>query len=195
MRPVLPTPAGTRRYSSSANASLAGAISSAPRPVCRPRTPQEISKPTPPAETTPPEPARADAPIDDDPGPPDLDNRVLCVDGACIGVVGPDGRCNVCGQAAGPLGEGEATDGPAGEPDPVAPDEPGAAAFDVGDDAPPDLDDRVLCADGACIGVVGNDGRCRSCGRTAAEVTAAERAAQIMADQANEPAAEETATD
>jgi hypothetical protein len=25
-------------------------------------------------------------------------NRVLCSDGSCIGVVGPDGRCKVCGK-------------------------------------------------------------------------------------------------
>jgi len=30
----------------------------------------------------------------------DLDNRVLCPDGACIGVIGPDGRCMECGKPA-----------------------------------------------------------------------------------------------
>ena len=27
-----------------------------------------------------------------------FDNRVLCGDGSCIGVIGPDGRCKVCGK-------------------------------------------------------------------------------------------------
>jgi len=27
-----------------------------------------------------------------------FENRVLCSDGSCIGVVGPDGRCKVCGK-------------------------------------------------------------------------------------------------
>lgn len=27
-----------------------------------------------------------------------FENRVLCSDGNCIGVIGPDGRCNVCGK-------------------------------------------------------------------------------------------------
>ena len=27
-----------------------------------------------------------------------FDNRVLCSDGSCIGVIGPNGRCNVCGK-------------------------------------------------------------------------------------------------
>jgi hypothetical protein len=29
-----------------------------------------------------------------------LENRVLCTDGNCIGVIGPDGRCQVCGKEA-----------------------------------------------------------------------------------------------
>jgi hypothetical protein len=28
------------------------------------------------------------------------DDRALCPDGACIGVIGADGRCTVCGTAA-----------------------------------------------------------------------------------------------
>ena len=28
----------------------------------------------------------------------DIDNRILCKDGSCIGVLGSDGRCNVCGK-------------------------------------------------------------------------------------------------
>ena len=28
------------------------------------------------------------------------DQRQLCPDGACIGVIGPDGRCKVCGKEA-----------------------------------------------------------------------------------------------
>jgi len=31
-------------------------------------------------------------------------NRVLCSDGNCIGVIGPDGRCKVCGQPYKPGG-------------------------------------------------------------------------------------------
>jgi hypothetical protein len=33
-------------------------------------------------------------------GPSDFDpNRRLCEDGACVGVIGPDGMCMVCGRA------------------------------------------------------------------------------------------------
>lgn len=28
----------------------------------------------------------------------DWDNRRLCSDGSCIGVIGPDGRCKECGK-------------------------------------------------------------------------------------------------
>jgi hypothetical protein len=30
------------------------------------------------------------------------DDRELCPDGACIGILGSDGRCKVCGRSAGP---------------------------------------------------------------------------------------------
>ena len=41
-------------------------------------------------------------------------------------------------------------------------DEPGAAALES---APDDFAERRLCSDGACIGVVGPDGKCRECGK------------------------------
>lgn len=36
---------------------------------------------------------------DDEEGPIDFANRTLCSDGACIGVIGLDGRCKECGKA------------------------------------------------------------------------------------------------
>ena len=89
----------------------------------------------------------------------DLESRILCPDGACIGVIGADGRCKVCGRSA------------AIESSASAPAAPRAA--DAGDDAEPpaaaddssdlDLASRKLCSDGACIGVIGADGRCKIC--------------------------------
>jgi hypothetical protein len=29
-------------------------------------------------------------------------NRVLCLDGSCVGVIGPDGKCTECGRPSGP---------------------------------------------------------------------------------------------
>jgi hypothetical protein len=83
----------------------------------------------------------------------DLESRELCPDGACTGVIGDDGRCKVCGLAAlggggaGAEAEVEAKAGEAGEA--------GEEAFDG---------ERQLCADGACTGIIGADGRCKLCG-------------------------------
>jgi hypothetical protein len=81
----------------------------------------------------------------------DLDDRTLCPDGACIGVIGADGRCKVCGRS-----------------------EDGAAPVEVEAAAPADADadsfdpDRRLCPDGNCVGVIGPDDRCKICGTPAA---------------------------
>ena len=68
--------------------------------------------------------------------PFDPTSRKLCPDGACVGVIGDDGKCRVCGRT-----EAQAA---------------GAGGFDT---------KRRLCDDGACVGVVGDDGVCRVCGR------------------------------
>ncbi len=78
--------------------------------------------------------------------------RELCPDGSCIGLVGADGRCKVCGTVS---------------PSAVAdPRRQGMVANSDGDDAAED-DDRELCPDGSCIGLIGADGRCNVCGRAA----------------------------
>jgi hypothetical protein len=109
-------------------------------------------------------------------------HRRLCPDGGCIGVIGDDGRCRVCGRSAG--------GGPGQSP---GQDEPPPAGF-----VPPALDDededeaehesadgeergaaglapaaggfdpnRRLCPDGECLGVLGADGVCNVCGKKA----------------------------
>ena len=83
----------------------------------------------------------------------DLDNRELCPDGSCTGVIGPDGRCKECGlsrDGAPPLSIGQ--DGWRG----TGADED--EAFD---------DDRQLCPDGSCTGLLGADGKCKECGKSA----------------------------
>jgi hypothetical protein len=110
------------------------------------------------------------------------DRRELCSDGACIGVIGSDGTCNLCGRAAPNWGEprkrglvvrteeldavddddGDEDDDDADEafPDPITPSAP--AVIGGGE-----WNRRQLCSDGACIGVIGNDGKCKVCGRPA----------------------------
>jgi len=82
----------------------------------------------------------------------DLEERQLCPDGACIGVIGADGKCNVCGRAA---------DGTAAEAEPEAESEAATESESASDD------DRRLCPDGACIGLIGPDGHCKVCGTAA----------------------------
>jgi hypothetical protein len=109
------------------------------------------------------------APHDDpDDSPPDLESRRLCPDGACIGVIGADGRCKECGKEAEPLEAARADATPA--PGSAPPAGPGAgeeagSLDDPDDGGPPDLASRRLCSDGACIGVIGPDDRCKVCGR------------------------------
>jgi hypothetical protein len=105
----------------------------------------------------------------DDAAELNLDARILCSDGTCIGVIGPDGRCKECGKPYVAADDPDAVrvpaatvadDDPAGDP---GDDDSGDHAIDEGEAI--HLDDRVLCSDGSCIGVIGPDGRCKECGK------------------------------
>ena len=97
----------------------------------------------------------------------DWDSRTLCSDGNCIGVIGPDGRCKECGQPY----DGPAIEGEPFEDDPYDDDD----TYDYGEEEDTvensgtsndlDWDNRKLCSDGNCIGVIGPDGRCKECGK------------------------------
>jgi hypothetical protein len=94
------------------------------------------------------------------------DDRRLCSDDACIGVIGAGNKCNVCGRP-GPegapyretpvsiVGEGSLEDDGIDE-------HLGEAA---GADAADFDDERELCGDDACIGLIGPDGSCKECGK------------------------------
>lgn len=101
------------------------------------------------------------------------DQRILCSDGDCIGIIGADGRCKVCGlshagerpslpaSATGPFDtEASAGDQSAAEKN-FCRDDP-VVETSASDDS---WDQRTLCIDGNCIGVVGPDGRCKECGK------------------------------
>jgi hypothetical protein len=91
-------------------------------------------------------------------------SRRLCSDDACTGLIGPDGRCKVCG-AASPDGPPPVSAGGTA-PDPLAePPEDARAAGSDGGDADFDPEERVLCPDDTCTGLVGSDGRCKVCGK------------------------------
>jgi hypothetical protein len=96
--------------------------------------------------------------------------RRLCPDGSCVGVVAADGHCKVCGAydaSAVGLGPEAFAGGCASDDD----DHESAGSERVSLaalDAPGDFDpQRKLCPDGACVGVIGDDGRCKVCGQSA----------------------------
>lgn len=113
----------------------------------------------------------------------DWENRILCSDPACIGVIGANGRCKECGKPY---------EGDPFEDTPFDPSLAGAGSEDVeptgasftaepgefADDYPEgdfpeeeesasdeDWKNRKLCSDPACIGVIGPNGRCKECGK------------------------------
>ncbi len=99
----------------------------------------------------------------------DWENRTLCMDESCIGVIGPDGRCKECGNSyegfTPPPVESVAVDTDTPQED----EAPAAVETDALDEIEMHFDDswenRTLCIDESCIGVIGPDGRCKECGK------------------------------
>jgi len=92
---------------------------------------------------------------------PEWENRILCSDGNCIGVIGPDGHCKECG-----LPSGNQADGAQRTTETVNIPPCGRNADSESDpESDPGWENRKLCPDGNCIGIIGSDGRCRECGR------------------------------
>jgi len=82
----------------------------------------------------------------------------LCSDESCIGTIGPDGKCKECGKAYdGKLPEGNINE--------IVHELSPEKQVSSDDQADEDWDKRVLCSDGACIGVIGPDGKCKECGK------------------------------
>ena len=87
-----------------------------------------------------------------------IEDREVCPDGSCVGVIGDDGRCGTCGSP-----REASTDAFAAAPAPTPP-----AAMDPEAETEADLDPdaRVPCWDDRCVGILGEDGRCGICGHT-----------------------------
>jgi len=94
---------------------------------------------------------------------PFTDDRELCPDGACIGVLGPDGRCSECRRTAADFSDDELTPEVVGVQD--GPRQQRAGEAD--EDGPALDEERELCPDGSCVGLIGSDRRCKECGRAA----------------------------
>jgi len=91
----------------------------------------------------------------------DWEKRTLCSDEACIGTIGSNGKCKECGkvyESKLPAGHGMSNIQKvvAKEKKPIS-----SADTEPNDD----WDKRVLCIDEACIGTIGNDGKCKECGK------------------------------
>jgi len=92
----------------------------------------------------------------------DPDERELCPDGSCTGLLGADGRCKVCGRAGDrSVSVSESASANASASEDVS------VSVSVSDGAFGD-EERQLCPDGACTGLIGSDGKCKVCGASAA---------------------------
>lgn len=100
------------------------------------------------------------------------ENRLLCSDESCIGVIGPNGRCKECDRPF----EGELPADFNPDDSGTRPEDNDTIDTDTTDESVPDpeqetevTDDewsqRTLCSDESCIGVIGPDGRCKECGK------------------------------
>jgi hypothetical protein len=99
-----------------------------------------------------------------------LEGRVLCGDDACIGTIGPDRRCKLCGRSYegdAEVGSGaapKAVENDAGPVESVAGTSPSETETA---DAVPTGGDRTCCPDDACVGILGPNGVCGVCGKSA----------------------------
>lgn len=106
------------------------------------------------------------------------EQRTLCSDESCIGTIGKDGVCRECGKKyEGTLPdfvnvEPESQNGgdaikedPAGELTEPAVATPPDTGDTVADNADDEWENRILCSDESCIGVIGPDNCCKECGK------------------------------
>lgn len=92
----------------------------------------------------------------------DWENRTLCPDESCIGVIGPDGHCKECNRAYEDSQAGESSETQA---DSELDDDIDAAEPSLTDNTDSTWENRTLCSDESCIGVIGPNGRCKECGK------------------------------
>jgi hypothetical protein len=96
------------------------------------------------------------------PAASEWENRRLCSDETCIGVIGPNGCCKECGK---PYAGDPAADMPKPPPIPVQSLPPASPVADEAAVSEDDWEHRRLCSDETCIGVIGPNGRCKECGK------------------------------
>jgi hypothetical protein len=116
------------------------------------------------------------------------DRRQLCSDGGCTGIINATGVCGTCGRAAPNWGDERKrglrnpTDAPpiVKDDDDIAPSAPAALG------AMADWGTRRLCTDGGCIGVIGANNKCKTCGKPGPARKAKAAAAGVAAGSDSE---------
>jgi hypothetical protein len=116
------------------------------------------------------------------------DRRQLCSDGGCTGIINATGVCGTCGRAAPNWGDERKrglrnpTDAPPiiKDDDDIAPSAPAALG------AMADWGTRRLCTDGGCIGVIGANNKCKTCGKPGPARKAKPAAAGVAAGSDSE---------
>jgi predicted Zn-ribbon and HTH transcriptional regulator len=99
------------------------------------------------------------------------EQRRLCSDESCIGVIGPDGRCKECGLPySGPFDVTKTETVPSDieEDDPeeeINEESEEIETLDTETLTDSEWEQRTLCSDESCIGVIGPDGLCKECGK------------------------------
>jgi len=110
----------------------------------------------------------------------DWENRALCIDESCIGTIGLNGRCSVCGKPLDSMDAADIQYQEAQVDNSVFEDEPPVEIHnkdEVVEMVEADEDEtifssdmqwenRTLCSDESCIGAIGPDGKCKECGKT-----------------------------
>jgi hypothetical protein len=91
-------------------------------------------------------------------------NRKLCSDGHCIGVIGKDGFCSECGKEFKENTE-ELPDDPRVQASGDEEEIPDENRKDSRFSTDMDWENRTLCSDESCIGIIGPDGLCTECGK------------------------------
>jgi hypothetical protein len=95
--------------------------------------------------------------------------RRLCPDDACVGVIGPGGKCSECGRTAtgapstGEFNESVESVATESSDDDATVESTSSTSNDDGGFDP----SRRLCSDDSCIGVIGDDRHCKVCGKPA----------------------------
>jgi len=108
------------------------------------------------------------------------EKRTLCSDETCIGTIGLNGKCRVCGKTLGAVNKQETPDQEAPLQESTQEDTPQSEVHTKDDitekieveeeegigPGDGDWENRILCSDEGCIGVIGPDGKCKECGKT-----------------------------